>query len=163
MFPTCRRNKAVGIGRTGNKDSGGRFYGCQRVRPHARIAAHISVHKHTTKQRCVVTQAGPGGVFTFCGSLDLVVCVCVYIKIAPKGRASCVLFFQPNRIHCSEPPQPAIRAPMRVTRGPYPAIHNSLSLSLPKFLSVEGRSLLQQIHNLCNLKNTCDHESRRGE
>ena len=85
VFPMCRRNKAVGIGRTGNKDSGGLFYGCQRVRPHARIAAHISVHKHTTKQWCVVTQAGPGGVFTFCGSLDLVVsvcvcvCVCVYI------------------------------------------------------------------------------------
>lgn len=31
----------------------------------------------------------------------------------------------------------------------------------PKVLPVEGRSLLPpKIHNLCNLKNTCDHESK---
>lgn len=34
------RNKAVGIGRTGNKDSRALFYGCQRVRPHTHNCTH---------------------------------------------------------------------------------------------------------------------------
>lgn len=131
----------------------------QTTRTHS--CTHLGTQTHNKAAVC--SDTGWPGRCVYILWLSGPCCVCVYIKISPKGRASCVLFFQPNRIHCSEPPQPAIRAPMRVTRGPYPAIHNSLSLSLPKFLSVEGRSLLQQIHNLCNLKNTCDHESRRGE
>lgn len=88
-------------------------------------------------------------MFTFCGSLDLV--VCVYIRIAPKGQAG---LFQPNRIYCSELPWRVIWTPMRVIEATFS--YSQLSQS-----SISGgRSLVQQIHNLCNLKNTCDHESK---
>lgn len=75
-------------------------------------------------------------MFTFCGSLDLV--VYVYKNIS----------------NCSELPRHVIWTLMWV-------IEATFSYSqLPQSSLSGGRSLVQQIHNLCNLKNTCDHESK---
>ena len=74
--------------------------------------------------------------------------LCVNIQIAPKGQAW--LFFPSQTTSIAQ----SCRDMMRVIEATF-----SYSQLFQSSIS-GGLSLVQQIHNLYNLKNTCDHESK---